>query len=87
MFAHTLIWGLEGVERKSEDTYEPFLKLLANMHTNTNYLKQKPPKIKRYFLGRSLQVVYSLQELDDDNYLIKKRITISFLFYQEAFFF
>jgi len=37
------------------------------MHTITHYLKQKPPKIKWYFLGRSLQVVYSLQELDGDD--------------------
>jgi hypothetical protein len=49
IFAQTLIWGSGGGKRKLEDTYETFLKLPADMRTNTHNLKQKKtPKIKRY---------------------------------------
>ena len=67
IFAHTLIWGSEGGKRKLEDTYEPLLKLLADLHTNTHNLKQKNGLKLKGILDHSLQVVYSLQELDGDD--------------------
>ena len=55
-------WG----ERKLADTYEPFLKLLADIHTNTQPKTNNSLKLNG-ILYHSLQVVYSLQELDGDD--------------------